>query len=96
MLYLESDYYILELVEILESARRHGLSDSDIRHAWVHAVGFIDVEAHHDPPKTLCVGPDRAGNLLEMLYLQLRHDDVIIHAMPLRRTFERYLTRGRP
>ena len=54
-------------------------------------MGFYDVAPHDDPPKYLCIGPDAAGNLLEMIYLQFADRDLIIHAMRLRRGFERHL-----
>jgi len=56
-------------MEIRESAHRHGIPASEIRHAWSHALGFFDIEPCHEPPKGLCIGPDTAGNLLEVLYL---------------------------
>ena len=40
----------------------------------------------------LCVGPDTAGNLPELLFLQFAADELIIHAMPLRPVFRTYLT----
>ena len=33
-----------------------------------------------------------AGNLLEILYLELNDTELIIHAMPLRPVFRAYLT----
>jgi hypothetical protein len=68
---------------ILESARKHGKTDEDILHAWENALGFYDIEPHHNPPKSLAIGPDPAGNLLEIIYLVLEQADVIIHAMTL-------------
>ena len=39
-------------------------------------------------PKVLAIGPDRAGNLLEIIWLELADDvNLVIHAMPLRPTF---------
>ena len=65
-----------------------------------HALAFYDIEPDHEPPKSLCIGPDTAGNLIEMLYLRFVDDDVIIdviiHAMPLRKTFRTDLTGGSP
>ena len=78
-------------MEILQSAHRHGLSGNEIGHAWNNALGFYDIEPDREPPKSLCIGPDTAGNLIEVLYLRLLDEDVIIHAMPLRKHFERYL-----
>ena len=54
-------------------------------------LGFCDIDSDNDPPKSLYIDPDTAGNLLELLYLQL-DDDLIIHAMPLRPVFRTYLT----
>ena len=76
----------------IESAYRHGLTDEDIRHAWQHAMGFYDIDSEHEPTKSLCIGPDRAGNLLELLYLQAAEQDVVVHAMPLRPVLRTYLT----
>ena len=59
-------------------------------------MAFYEFEPDHEPPKSLCIGPDTAGNLIEMLYLRLPNEDVIIHAMPLRSRLRAYLTGGRP
>ena len=69
-------------MEIHSSAYRHGLDDEQIEHAWEHALGFYDIAPDDDPPKCLCIGPDTSGNLLEILYLRLGDDDLIIHADP--------------
>jgi hypothetical protein len=40
----------------------------------------------------LYLGPDRAGNLLEVVTVQrVDQSEVVIHAMPMRRTYERLL-----
>ena len=83
-------------MQIFESAYRHGLADEDIRHAWQHALGFYDIDTENEPTKSLCIGPDRAGNLLEILYLQATEQDLVIHAMSLRPVFRTYLTGERP
>lgn len=79
-------------MEIHSSAYRHGLTDEDIQHAWDNALAIYDIDTDHEPTKSLCIGPDTAGNLLELLYLQLADDELIIHAMPLRPVFRTYLT----
>jgi len=81
-------------MRIHTSAFRHGLTADHIDHAWNHAVAFYDIEPDHDPTKSLCIGPDPAGNLVELLYLKLQEIDLIIHAMPLRQVFADYLTRN--
>jgi hypothetical protein len=68
---------------ILGSARKHGKTNEDILHAWNNALGFYNIEADHEPPKSLVIRPDRAGNLLEVIYLELEEADVVIHAMTL-------------
>ena len=35
----------------------------------------------------LAIGPDRAGNLLEIIWLELGDERLVIHAMKLRPTF---------
>ncbi len=82
-------------VEIHHSARRHGIDDADIRHACEHALVVVDLEPDADPPKELAIGPDRAGNVLEVIMLELAGDRLLaIHAMPLRRAFYDLLPRG--
>ena len=72
-------------MEIYDSARRHGVRDSDIEHAIDQAM----VVAEDDKDKVLSLGPDRAGNLLEIVTVR-RDDDteVVVHAMPMRRIYE--------
>ena len=78
-------------MEIHASAYRHGLTADDIEHAWSNSIGFYDIDPDHEPTKSLCIGPDTAGNLVELLYLQLPTDVLVIHAMPLRQVFRTYL-----
>jgi hypothetical protein len=75
-------------VGIHHTARKHGIDDDAIRHAVDHALTLIDLEPDADPPKVLAIGPDRAGNLLEVIWLELADDaDLVIHAMRLRTAF---------
>lgn len=75
-------------MEIHRSARRHGIADDAIHHVVGHAIVVVDVDERDDPPKLLAIGPDAAGNLLEVIVLELADDQLLaIHAMPLRRTF---------
>jgi hypothetical protein len=88
-------YYINNRVEIHASARRHGVDDDDIQHVAKHALVVADVDADLDPPKLLVIGPDRAGNLLEVIVLSLAADQILaIHAMPLRRRYYELLPDG--
>ena len=63
-----------------------------MHHAWHNGLAFFDIDSHTEPPKGPCIGPNKACNLLKLLYLELADDDLIIHAMPLRPVFQRYLT----
>ena len=75
-------------MDIYPSARKHGVTDDDIEHAVQHAM----VAAEQDDGKVLYLGADRAGNLLEVV--SVARDDgteVVIHAMPMRRTYESLL-----
>ena len=47
-----------------------------------------------DPPRYLVVGPDRFGNLLELVVIAVRETELVIHAMALRRSTERELFGG--
>jgi hypothetical protein len=82
-------------VEIHRSARRNRVRDADIQHAVGHPVVVVDLDAESDPPKVLAIGPDRAGNLLEVIMLELAGDELLaIHAMPLRSAFRDLLPQG--
>lgn len=78
-------------VEIHSSARRHQIPDEDIRHAYEHAVAWA--ELGDDPPRYLMAGADRAGNLLELVVMELKQEVLVIHAMKLRRSTEQELLR---
>jgi len=92
-----TEYYVLHYmdVEIHASARRHDVGDTDIRHAMAHNIVVVDLDADADPPKLLWIGPDEAGNLLEVICLELEDDRLlVIHAMGLRETFFELLPEG--
>ena len=80
------------MVEIQPSARKHGVGDADVRHATEHALVVADSD--EDPDKVLYLGPDRAGNFLEVIAIA-RDDkvDLVIHAMRMRSSY-RPLLRG--
>lgn len=68
---------------IRPSARKHGATDADIRHAVEQALVVADI----DTDVVLSIGPGLAGNPLEVIGV-LRDDEVLlIHAMPLRRKY---------
>lgn len=48
----------------------------------------MDLEPDAYPPKVLAVGPDSAGNLLEVVWIDLEGGvELVIHAMRLRPAF---------
>jgi len=63
-------------------------------HEVDNAVAVIDLDPHADPPKVLAIGPDPAGNLLKIIWLQLDDVDLVIHAMRLPPTFFDLLPTG--
>ena len=78
-------------MEIHQSACRHGIDDDDIWHAVDHAL-VVDVESRDAARRILFLGPDRAGNLLEVMALEFDDEQlVVIHAMRMRRKYENLL-----
>jgi len=65
---------------IAGSARKHGLGDDDILHAYSHPIIVEDL----DDGLLMFVGPDRAGKLLEIGFLAAADGSVIVHAMEAR------------
>ncbi len=69
------------------SARKHGVADEDALHAaarFLVAYPLAD-EDQVGPRRELRLGPDRAGNLLEIVVLLLDDgEELIIHAMRMR------------
>ncbi len=75
-------------MDIYASAHKHGISDIDIEHAVNQSV----VTGDQEDGKVLYLGPDRAGNLLEVV--SVRRDDgteIVIHAMRMRKMYESFL-----
>ena len=69
-------------MEVLPSARKHGVSDEDIRHAYANAI--VAITTPDQPDFTMYVGPDGAGRLFEIGVLSDADDDFVIHAMSAR------------
>jgi hypothetical protein len=79
-------------VEIHRSARKHGVDEPDTLHAIEHALAYED--AGENPDRLLVIGPDRAGNLLEVVVLTTSEGHgLVIHAMPMRGRFARLIER---
>lgn len=77
-------------MEIRESARRHGVDDADIRHAWTNAIRLVEDE-YDDEERLLVIGPDRHGRLLEVVAVPATEPTRVIHADALRSKFYDYL-----
>lgn len=75
-------------MRIGEPARKHGVIDEDILHAVRTAMRKVVI----DEDRTMFIGPASDGALLEIGVLDIDGDDpVVIHAMPLRQKFYRFL-----
>ena len=81
-------------MEFHRSAFKHGYDEQTILHALNRSVTVVDLEPTADPPKMLAIGPDHAGNMVEVIWLQLDGTDLVIHAMALRPTFHDLLPKG--
>ena len=80
-------------VEILRSAFRHGVEAEDIDHALRHAV--VVEEIGDDPIRFLVLGPDKAGNLTELVVLDRPQGPAVIHAMAMSARYRRLLPEER-
>jgi hypothetical protein len=66
------------------------VTDDDILHAVDHAVAVED--AGDDPERWLVIGPDKAGNLLELIVMiPAEGNKIAMHAMPMRPKYRRLL-----
>lgn len=81
------------VVEILPSARKQGIVDDDIRHAYTNAIASIT--APDQPGFTMLVGADEEGQLLEIGVLAADDNDYIIHAMHARPRYLRLINQDR-
>lgn len=73
-------------MRIAASARKHEVADEDILHAARHPVADFDLDEI-----TMLIGAARNGALLEIGVVSDDDETVVIHAMPLRLKFHRYL-----
>lgn len=70
---------------IAPSASKHGLTDEEIVHAFNNPVRVEDL----DEGLIMLVGPDPAGNLLEIGVVTSEEGPVIVHAMRARPKYRR-------
>jgi hypothetical protein len=69
---------------VLRSARKHGISDDDMLHAYRNPIRAFAVD-----DLLMLVGPDRAGRLPEIGVADADAIDFIVHAMPARPKYVR-------
>ncbi len=70
---------------IIDSARKHGVADEDILHAFNHPMRYQDL----DEGFVLVIGPTRSGQLIELGFVDTEEGPVIVHAMQARRKYLR-------
>lgn len=75
------------------SARKHGVSDDDALHAASHRAheSYLD---DGSPARQLILGFDTRGTLLELVLLAFDSgNELIIHAMPARKQYQKLLAK---
>ena len=77
-------------MEIVPSARKHGVDDADIVHAYENAIRIVEYE-YNGEDRVLVIGADRTGRLLELVAVPVGEPNRIIHADALRPKFYEYL-----
>lgn len=79
-------------VRLHREAHKHGVSPDDVQHALRGCLTIVDLGDSSGRTTSLFIGPDRAGNLLELIGLDLdEHAVLIVHAMRLRPANFRHL-----
>ena len=77
-------------MEVLPSARQHGIVDDGIRQAYANAIASIT--APDQPDFTMLVGADAEGQLPEIGVLASDDNDYIIHAVHARPKYLRLIS----
>ena len=77
-------------MRVTGSAFKHGIDEADILHAYANAVRLVEVEQYGEE-RLIVIGPDRAGNWLELVAMPAEDADRIIHADRLRPKFYEFL-----
>ena len=78
------------MVEVTESALKHGIDRADIDHAWNNAIRLVEYE-YDGEDRLLVIGPDQHGRMLELVAVPAGRPTRIIHADRLRPRFFDYL-----
>jgi hypothetical protein len=67
-------------LKIIDSARKHGISDEDIMYVISHAIEVIEID--DEPQKLLYIGFDRSLRVLEVVtVVKVNGEEIVIHAM---------------
>jgi len=77
-------------VRVTDSAFKHGIAEADILHAYTNAIRLVEIEQHGEEG-LIVIGPDRAGNWLELVAMPADDADRIIYADRLRPKFYEFL-----
>ncbi|WP_147899769.1 hypothetical protein [Serinicoccus profundi] len=77
-------------MEIRDSARKRGIVDEEIEHAWLNAMRVVEYE-YAGEDRLLVIGADQHGHLLELVAVPAGEPTRIIHADRLRPKFYDYL-----
>jgi hypothetical protein len=77
------------MVEILNSARKHGIGDEDILHCI--ELALVVEEVDEDPLRYLVIGPDRSSRFLELIVMDRPNGPCVMHAMLMRAKYEQLI-----
>jgi hypothetical protein len=91
-----ADNFVLRYaeLEIHETALKHGISNLDIHHVCANSSNIFELDQESYEIKILIIGPDSAGNLLEVIGLETNNQSLlIIRAMKIRKSMVTLLER---
>ena len=77
---------ILDAVVVAASARKHGIPDADILHAWRNVLRIAEQD-YGGETRIIAVRPARNGALLELAIVPADEPARVIHADYARRSF---------
>ncbi|MEY3817867.1 MAG: hypothetical protein RIT00_592 [Actinomycetota bacterium] len=89
-----ADSFVLRYAEfeIHETAFKHGISELDIHHVCANSSDIFELDQESYEIKILIIGPGSAGNLLEVIGLEINDQSLlIIHAMKIRKSMVKLL-----
>lgn len=72
-------------MEVAASARKHGIADADILHAWRNVLRLAEQD-YGGEARIIAVGPARNGALLELVIVPAAAPTRVIHADYARRS----------